>query len=74
MKKRVRKDLTIEEMEQIVAAASLPFTTHKDIAFTFRVSKILVSRLVTEADREPQKLQELRRKREIKEQEKVAVQ
>ena len=53
-------------MEEIVSAAKEPFTMQKDIAFTYRVPQILVSRLVNEAEKNPEKMQQLRRKRELK--------
>ena len=49
IKKRHRKDLTIEEMEAIVAATHLPFRHHKDVAQQFRVPARLVSVLVQES-------------------------
>ena len=45
-KKKQRKDLTIEQMQEIVDATFEPFRTHKDIAQRYRVSQNVVSKLV----------------------------
>ena len=63
IKKRHRKDLSIEEIEEIVDAAKEPFRYHKDIAQKFRVPAQLVSTLVRESQKKPENL-EARRDRE----------
>ena len=45
----------------------------KDIAFEYRVSKYLVNRLVKDEERRPLRIEELRKKREMKELNKDAV-
>ena len=61
-KRRHRKDLTAAEIEKIVAAADKPFTMHKDVAQQFSVSSALVSGLVREAKKMPEKEQQLRQR------------
>ena len=68
-KKRHRKDLTVDEVEALVAATKQPFRLHRDVAQQFRVSTNLVSCLVLEAERKPEKLskkRDLERKAEEK--------
>ena len=54
-KKRHRKDLTADEVDAIVAAAGQPYRLQRDVAQQFRVTTNLVSRLVVEAERKPEK-------------------
>ena len=63
-KRRKLKDLTVEEIQEIVAATHEPYRMQKDIAFEYRVSPQLVSVLVKDAARRPERLENLRRKRE----------
>ena len=57
-KKRSRKDLSYEEIEQVIAATKQPYLLHKDIAQQFKIPAILVSRLVKESQEKPEKLQQ----------------
>ena len=61
-KKRHRKDLSLEEVEAIVAATKQPYCHHKDVAQRFRIPAQLVSGLVEEAKNKPEKLQQYREK------------
>ena len=71
-KKRHRKDLTADEVEALVAATKQPFRLHRDVAQQFRVTTNLVSCLVVEAEKKPEKLnrkRDLERKAEEKKKE-----
>ena len=52
--------MSAAEIEAIVAAANEPFLMQKDIAIRFRITQTLVSTLICEAKRAPEKLQQLR--------------
>ena len=54
LKKRLRKDLSVDEIKTIVAAAREPFTHQKDVAQRFRVTSALVGRIVREIDKKPE--------------------
>ena len=60
LKKRLRKDLSVDEIEAIVAATREPFTHQKDVAQRFRVTSALVGRLVREIEKKPEVVEELR--------------
>lgn len=53
-KKRHRKDLSSEEIRQIVEAAKQPFKSHKDVAQEFKLTGQLVHVLVKEAEKRPE--------------------
>ena len=55
-KKRNRKDLSYDEIEQLLAAAREPYRLHKDIATQFKVSANLVGQLVKESRVKPEKI------------------
>ena len=57
-KKRHRKDLSYEEIKQVLEATKQPYRLHKDIAKEFRIPAILVSRLVKESQLKPEKLEQ----------------
>ena len=57
IKKRRRKDLTAEEVDDIIAAVKKPYVTQKDVARQYQVSQHLVSDIVREAKKSPAKLQ-----------------
>ena len=59
-KKRNRKDLSPEEIEEIVKATKQPYRMQKDIAQQFRITAHLVSGLVLESKRQPEKLKKTR--------------
>ena len=67
LKKRHRKDLTIEEIKEIVAAAQEPFHLQKDIAQKYRISAQLVSILIQESIKKPEKLINQRNKEHLAE-------
>ena len=73
MKKRHRKDLSAEEIEEIVAATKEPFRLHKDVAEQFRIPAQLVSGLAREAEKKPEKLQQKRNREHIEEQKRAAI-
>ena len=73
LKKRRRKDLSIEEVEAIVAAAEEPFKHHKDISQQFRVSARLVSGLVQDSIKNPKKLNAYREKETLDERKRMAI-
>ena len=56
-KKRHRKDLTPDEIDEIIRVASEPFALHRDIAQRFHVPAQLVSGLVRDSKRRPEKLE-----------------
>ena len=60
LKKRHRKDLTADEIEAIVIATRQPFCLLKDVALRFREPVTLVGRLVSEAEKKPEKQTALR--------------
>ena len=60
LKKRHRKDLTADEIEAILQATREPFCLLKDVALRFRVPVTLVGRLVSEAEKKPEKQTALR--------------
>ena len=60
LKKRHRKYLSAEEIEDIVDATLEPFGTHHVVAQKFRVTPSLVGRLVREPIKKPEVLQKLR--------------
>ena len=60
LKKRQRRDLEPDEIEAIVAATKKPFHRYKDVAEQFRISLQLVSILVQESKKNPEKVQQLR--------------
>ena len=66
-KKRQRKDLSVEEIHEIVAATNEPYRTQKDVALKYQISPLLVCRLVKDAERRPEKFEKLQRKRDLKE-------
>ena len=57
VKKRHLKDLSVEEIDEIVSAAQIPYMLHKDIAQVFRVSRLLVGKLVKMSEDEPEKFE-----------------
>ena len=57
-KKRLRKDLSVEEIENIIAATKQPYKLHTDIAKEFRVSYHLVSGLYKESLKGSKKIEE----------------
>ena len=63
-KKRHRKDLSVEELEEILEETKKPYLLFKDIANKHNVSFQFVSRLVQESKKKPEKLQ----KRRVREQ------
>ena len=60
LKKRRRKDLSVADVECIVASASKPYNLLKDVALQYRLTPSLVGRLVKEADAKPDLLDEQR--------------
>ena len=66
VKKRRRKDLRANEIEKIVAATKIPFRFQKDVAHEFNITEILVSTLVVESEKRPDKLRAKRRKDGLK--------
>ena len=66
LKKRHRKLLSADEIEQIVAACKEPFATQQVVAKKFRVTPSLVCRLFKESVEKPEALQQLREKVEAK--------
>ena len=65
--------MSTEEIEQIVEATAVPFALHKDVAQRFRVAPILVSRLVLESKRKPEKLEAQRQKERTESRQKDAI-
>ena len=65
--------MSVEEIEAIVAAAREPFRLHKDIAQKFRVPALLVSGLVKEAEKQPEKLQAKRENEILEEKKRMAI-
>ena len=57
-KKRYRKDLSVEEIEEIIVATKQPYRLHKEVAKEFRVSHQLVSRLYQESLKGSKKIEE----------------
>ena len=55
-KRRYRKDLSVDELEKIVAATKQPFRLHKDIAQEFMITARLVGVISSEAEKKPKKL------------------
>ena len=72
-KKRHRKDLTAEEIEQIVEATKVPFRLYKDIAKQFKVSIIQVNNLVKESKQQPEKLEAKRQRAKLDEERREAI-
>ena len=72
-KKRHRKDLTPEEIEDIVAASKMSHRLHKDIAKDFKVPAILVGKLVKESLDEPRRLEAYRAKLQLDQEKKQAI-
>ena len=64
-KKRHLKDLDEEEIEQIVRETKLPGRLQKDIAVRHRVSPVLVSKLVKEAESRPEEGAALRLRKQL---------
>ena len=73
LKKRRRKDLTIEEVEAIVAAAKEPYMHHKDVSQRFRVPARLVSDLVQESIKKAGKLNTYLEKEKLDERKRMAI-
>lgn len=61
-KKRHRKELSVEDIESIVAASKEPFQYHSVIAKRFRISELLVRTLIKEAKKQPEKLEAQRQR------------
>ena len=61
------------EVDEIIALAKQPGWLHKDIAWKFRVSPILVSRICTEAQKKPEKMLARRQQRQLLEDKKDAI-
>ena len=66
VKKRRRKDLRANEIEKIVAATKIPYRFQKDVAREFNITDSLVSALVVDSERRPDKLRAKRRKDGLK--------
>ena len=67
-KKRHRKDLDPDEIEEIVAMANKPYCIMKDVAQHFQITTSLASALAKEAVRKPQKLVQTRQRLKLQEQ------
>ena len=65
--------MSVEDVEAIVAAAKQPFNHHKEVAKLYRVPARLVSGLVKEADKKPDKLNQYREKILLHEQKRQAI-
>ena len=65
--------MTVEDVEAIVAAAKQPFNHHKEVAKLYRVPAQLVSGLVKEAEKKPEKLNQYREKELLHEQKRQAI-
>ena len=73
VKKRLRKDLTVDEIKSILAAAKKPFHRHQDIAQQFRVTSSLVGRLVRESRRQPEKMEKRCQDEKLHEEKRTAI-
>ena len=62
LKKRRRKDLTPDEIEEVVAATDKPFHRYQDVAQQYRISIQLVSVLVQESKKKPEALIDQRKR------------
>ena len=60
MKKRQRKDLTPDEIEEIVAATNKPYHRYEDVAQKYRITNQLVTVLVRESKKKPDAIKEQR--------------
>ena len=56
MKKRYRKDLTADEIEKILEETKQPFCYHRVVADKFKITVQLVTTLVRESKKQPEKL------------------
>ena len=73
LKKRHRKDLSVEEIQAIVRESEEPFRYHKDIAQKFRIPARLVGALVQESQKKPEKLQSQFHKELLEERKRQAI-
>ena len=65
-KKRQIKDLSAQEIGEIVSACGRPYGIQKDVAFKHRVSLGTVRKLASESERDKQDVQNILKKRELK--------
>ena len=72
-KKRHRKDLTVEEVEDIIEATKQPYRLHNDVAKEFRVSHQLVSRLYQESLKGSKKIEDQIEREELDNRKRLAV-
>ena len=63
-KRRRRKDLSHAELMDIVYESKQKFSHDRDIARKHRISEILVSRVVNDALKRPEKIEQIRQKEE----------
>ena len=66
-KKRHLKNLTDEEVEEIIAASKKPGWFRTDIAQKYRVPVNLVNKLCKEAEQQPEKIDARRRREQLQE-------
>lgn len=72
-KKRHLKNLTDEEVEEIIAAAKKPGWFRTDIAQKYRVPVSLVNKLCKEAEKQPEKMEARRRREQLQEEKKDVI-
>ena len=65
LRKRQRRELSADEIADIVAATKKPYCQIKDVALQHRVTPSLVGRLVKDVEKNPQMIQQLRDQVEI---------
>ena len=61
-KRRHRKDLTPDEIDDIIRRTYEPFTMYRDIAQRFHITERLIGDLVKESKKRPEKLEDNRKK------------
>jgi len=72
-KKRHLKDLSEQEVDDIVALTQQPGWLKKNVAQKYRVSDMLISRICREAEREPEKMLRRRGRRQLQEDKKDSI-